>query len=131
MRTKVFAHKHFIGIESSFEAEGLLNDPSQQNQLGFVVDADFCDIQPEALELLKKIPKSQDDIGDVDVFKAEDGKVIFSWLGGNLVGLETTNTTVSGSHLYDPELLVANPTVKTSPEFIQAVEEFLEEYPEP
>ena len=130
MRTKVFAHKNFIGIESSFEAEGLLNDPNQPFQLGFVVDAAFCDIQPEALELLKKIPKSKDSFGDVDVFKVDGGKVIFSWMGGSIVGIQATNPHVSGSSEYDPELLVANPTVKTNPEFIQVVEEFLEKHPE-
>lgn len=103
MRTKVFAYKGFIGIQSDFNAEGLLNDPSKPGQLGFVVDADFCDIQPEAIELLKKIPKSGDDIGDVDVFKAGE-KVIFAWLGPMLRVLDL-NREISGSSSYNPRLL--------------------------
>lgn len=103
MRTKVFVHRGFIGIQSDYNAEGLLNDPSKPGQLGFVVDADFCDFQPEAIELLKKVPKSRDDIGDVDVFKAGE-KVIFAWLGHSHKILDL-DREISGSSNYNPRLL--------------------------
>jgi len=119
MRTQVFAHNGFLGIMSGVGAEGLLNKPKDPGQLGFVVDAEYVDIQPEALELLKKIPKSCDDIGDVDVFKSENG-IVFSWLGGPRTALKPDKA--SGSSSYDPSLLKANPKVETPKDFIEATE---------
>jgi hypothetical protein len=83
MRTTVFAYKKVIGIQSDVKAEGLINDPTQPGQLGFIINAKFVDISPEALILLKKIKKSRDAIGDVmaDSFGEE---VTFSFLGGPL-----------------------------------------------
>lgn len=108
MRTSVFAHKSVVGIESDLKAEGLVNDPSLPNQLGFVLDALYVDISQEAYEVLLAIPKSGDSIGDVDVFKSTTG-VIFSFLGGPrvVVGVDLGHT---GSSTYDPTLLqgVAN-----------------------
>ena len=54
MRTKVFAYKGWVDIQSDVNAEGLLNKPLDKGQLGFVLNASFVDISPEALELLKK-----------------------------------------------------------------------------
>jgi len=119
MRTSVFTYKGYIGIESDVKAEGLLNDPSQPGQLGFVVDANSVDIQPEALELLKAIKKGRDSLGDVDVFSAGD-KVIFGWLGGPLRLIDPKNTT--GSRDYNPSLLKSNSDVKTPEDFIKAVD---------
>jgi len=125
MRTQVFQHKGILGIQSDFEAEGLLNDPSQPGQLGFVVNADFVDIQPEALELLKKVKPSHDDIGDVDVFQASDGVLVFSWLGGNLRAMNPD--VIQGSNSYHPELLKTSDNVVTPQEFIDFVESELED----
>ena len=121
MRTSVFAHNGTIGIKSSVSAEGLLNNPTQKGQLGFVLDASFVDISPEALELLKKIPKSGDCIGDVDVFKAADGMVVFCWLGGPLAMINPSSA--EGSRSYDASLLKASAKpVYVDPEFVKAVD---------
>jgi hypothetical protein len=121
MRTQVFAYKGFVGIKSDFKAEGLLNKPDQPGQLGFVVDAAFVDISPEALEILKKIPRSGDDIGEVDVFGDDKGKVIFCWLGGNMKVFSLSDK-VDGSSTYDATLLKANPNVIVDPKFIAFVD---------
>jgi hypothetical protein len=117
MRTQVFEHKGIIGIKSDFKAERLLNDPSQPNQIGFVVDAKFVDISPGALEILKTIPKSGDDIGDVDVFETVDNMIVFCWIGGQLKVINP-KSNISGSSTYSPHLLIANDNVVTDPEFI-------------
>lgn len=39
-------------------------------------------ISDEAIELLKAVTRSRDDLGDVDFFKCNKGKFHFSWLGG-------------------------------------------------
>lgn len=119
MRTQVFAHKGIIGIQSDINAEGLLNDPKLPNQLGFVIDAKFVDIQPEALELLKQIKQSADDIGDIDVYESEIG-VVFSWLGGPLKVAKPDKIT--GSNCYDANLLTSNSDVKPSQSFIEYVD---------
>lgn len=79
--TRVFEYRGLIGIRSSFDAEGLLNKPQTPGQMGFVVKAEFVEMPQEALDLLKKVKKSRDCIGDVDVFDSSQG-VIFSWMGG-------------------------------------------------
>ena len=118
MRTKVFAYKNYIGIESNIHAEGLLNDPMKIGQLGFIIDAKFVDVQPEALTLLLKGKKSIDDIGEIDVYKSND-KIIFSWLGGALKSCHVND--ISGSNEYNASLLKSNPEVKTPQKFIDFV----------
>jgi hypothetical protein len=124
MRTQVFTHKGYIGIMSDVKAEGLINNPSQPGQLGFVVDASFVDIQPEALEILKQIKKGRDSLGDIDVFQAGD-KVVFSWLGGQLNLLDPKR--VSGSRDYNPSTLKSNSEVKPPQDFIDAVDNILKQ----
>ena len=119
MRTQVFAHKGIVGIQSDPKAEGLLNDPMLPGQLGFVVDAKFVDIQPEALELLKQIKQSGDDIGEIDVYESEVG-VIFSWLGGPLKA--SNPLEITGSNCYDASLLKANDTVVPPKEFVEFID---------
>ena len=125
MKTIVFAHKGIIGIQSSVDCEGLFNDPTKPGELGFVVNAEFVRFQPEALELLKKIKRSGDDIGDVDIF--ESGiEVIFCWLGGPLSMIDPDEVT--GSSSYDPELITqVDKNVQTPQEFIDFVEKYLED----
>ena len=122
MRTQVFAYKGVVGIKSDFKAEGLLNKPDQPGQLGFVVDASFVDISPEALKLLKKVPRSGDDIGDVDVFKTNGKMVVFAWMGGPMKAFKPEDG-VSGSSSYDASLLKANPSVVADPEFMKFIDE--------
>ena len=119
MKTQVFSHKGIIGIQSDYKAEGLINDPTQPGQLGFVVDADQVEIQPEALELLKKVKRSGDDIGDVDVFSADGGKVVFAWLGGPMRAMDPNE--VEGSSTYDAGLLKSTEGVTPPQDFIDFV----------
>lgn len=119
MRTKVFAYKGWIGIQSDVNAEGLLNKPLDKGQLGFVVNASFVDISPEALELLKEVPPSGDCIGDVDIFKSEKG-TIFSWLGGPLKMFQPHQ--ISGSNSYDASLITDTVDVEIDPAFIEAID---------
>ena len=120
MRTIVFQHKGVVGIKSSIEVEGLLNKPIEKGQLGFVIDAKFVDIQPEALEILKKITISCDDIGDIDVYKSTKGTIVFSWLGGPWKVVYPKVAT--GSNVYDPSLLSAKEGVETPKDFIAFVD---------
>ena len=115
MRTQVFAYRGAIGINSNKNAEGLINRPGERGQLGFVANAAFVDISPEALSLLKTIKPSNDDIGDVDVFKAANGVVVFSWLGHDKKAFYPAQVT--GSNHYQPDLLVASDNVEIPDEF--------------
>lgn len=115
MKTTVFVYKGYVGILSSFDAEGLLNQPKDAGQLGFVVDAASVRFSPEAVEELRKVRKSHDAIGDVDVFRADDGMVVFSWLGGPKKIFRSGD--VEGSRTYDPALLTPDPTVEIPEDF--------------
>lgn len=119
MRTQVFAYKGAIGIVSDTKAEGLLNKPMEPGQLGFVVDASFVDVSAEALELLKTVPGSSDDLGEVDVFEAH-GKIIFSWLGGPWKMFRPAD--ISSSSIYEPTLLKACVDVVVPQDFIDFID---------
>lgn len=118
MNTTVFTHKGFIGIQSSPDAEGFLAKPGNGN-LGCVLDASKVLISPEALELLKKIPKGHDGLGEIDVFPSGD-KVIFGWLGGYMKAFLPEE--IETSREYDPSLLKATEGVETPKEFIEMVD---------
>lgn len=100
--TRVFVHNGILGIQSSLKAPGLLNDPSQPGQLGFVVLAKNVIMSREVLDALAKVKRSHDAIGDVDIFNSNAG-VIFSWLGGPLRMIDPT--IAEGSREYDVKLL--------------------------
>jgi hypothetical protein len=118
MRTQVFAYKGWVGISSGVEAEGLLNKPMDAGQLGFVVDAAFVDISSEAFELLKQVPKSNDDLGEVDIFKSTD-KVIFSWLGG--VKKMFKPEQITGSNSYNPSLIAKTVSIEPDSAFVLVI----------
>jgi hypothetical protein len=115
----VFAYKGVVGIVSDVKAEGLLNSPGKPGQLGFVADASFVDVSAEALELLKTVPKSSDDLGEVDVYDAQ-GKIIFSWLGGPWKLFRPAD--ISSSSIYEPTLLKACEGVVVPQDFIAFVD---------
>ena len=105
MRTRVFLYKNKLGIESHpEEAEGLINKPLDPGQLGFVLDASKVDFQQEAINWMKNLATTGDDIGDVDAFKTDDGKVIFAWLGGPMTAIGSNHITPCTS---DFDLLIA------------------------
>jgi hypothetical protein len=106
VKTNVFAYKGFVGIESSLQANGLLNSPAEPGQLGFVLDAAHVNFSPEAVEELKKVKRSGDDLGEVDIFEASEGRVIFGWLGGPLKAFKPE--LIEGSNSYDASLIKAS-----------------------
>lgn len=119
MRTKVFTYKGFIGIESTVNADGLLNKPLDKGQLGFLFDAKFVDIQPEALELLKRLSMSADDVGEVEIYQSKD-IVVFGWLGGPKKVVDITINTASND--YHPELLVPVDNIDIPQDFIDFID---------
>lgn len=83
MKTQVFAYRGYVGIMCPKEnAEGLINDPNKPGQLGIAVNAESVEFSPDAVDLLKTVERSNDDLGDVDMFETTDNKIIFGWLGG-------------------------------------------------
>lgn len=103
MKTKVFEYNGYVGIESDVKADGLVNNPLDAGQLGFVVDTTHVEFSKSAIAILKQIPKSNDSLGDVDIFKTADGRVIFCWLGGPKTILHL-DYEISGSRDYNPDL---------------------------
>lgn len=126
-RTQVFSYDRFVGIQSSTEVQGLLNDPFKEGQMGFVLNASAVDISQEALDLLKKVKKSGDCIGDIDIFAAGD-EACFCWLGGTKKVIDTENPDISGSRDYDASLLDGRVNIVENippAEFVMACKTFL------
>lgn len=120
MKTQVFTHKGVIGIMSSEDAEGLIAKPVNGN-LGCVCDASMVEIQKEALDLLKNIPKGAGGLGVIEVYGA-DGIVLFGWLGGYMQAFKLID--IETSRDYDPSLLTATEGVVPTQDFIDYVEAF-------
>lgn len=116
VKTKVFVYKGVLGIQSDIKSEGLLNNPANDGQLGFVLDASKVEFQQEAIDWLKKVKPSSDDFGGVDVFKTNEGMIVFSWLGGPL-RLCMNQSEIDGSSNYHPELLTATEGVEAPEAF--------------
>lgn len=123
MRTTIFAYRGYVGIDSDPSADHLVAGP-HTGSIGCVVESEGIDISPEALEELKKIKKSGDDLGEVDVFKSGD-KVVVGWLGGYRKVFKAED--IEGSSEFDASLLTANPNVVVPDEFKEAADEWLAE----
>jgi hypothetical protein len=108
-----------IGILSAPDAEGMIAKPEGGN-FGCVVDGSQVEISEETLQLLKNIPKGHDSLGEIDVFKADDGRVIFGWIGGYMTAFPARNAEASRE--YDPKLLTATAGVVAPQDFIDYVE---------
>ena len=118
MKTKIFAYKGIVGIESNPDAEGLLAKPGGGN-IGCVLNAASAEISQEALDVLKSIPRGRDGLGDIDVFKADDGRVIIGWLGGYKKVVTKDSET---SRDYNPSLLQATENVEVPEDFKEFVD---------
>lgn len=105
LAAKITAHKTFLAIE-------LIAEKSIKGKLTLSFDNPGCigqiihglkdqlGVSKEALELLAKIGKSHDDLGEVDCFKSGDGNLNFGWMGGGkkLVNVEDGNDLGSSTY---------------------------------
>jgi hypothetical protein len=100
IKTRILGHKGWIVVDTADLTQDEDFIPAGGSRIGCVLanTKERLGISDEALELLKKIPKSHDDIGDVDCFKSGD-KWIFGWLGPARRLISTVGT--SGSSSYD------------------------------
>lgn len=103
MKAQLHEYRGWVAIVGDKKLDGLLNDPTAPGQLGFVLDAKEVEASEEALEVLRKVKRSGDDIGEVDVYRQDNGKVILSWLGGPRRPINPEIHT--GSNSYDATLL--------------------------
>lgn len=93
-KTKIFEYKGYVGIVAG---DSLVNDPTQPGQLGCIVSLKDVEISQAAFEILKGIPKSNDDIGDVMCWDE-----FFGWMGGPAKVLSKES---EGDRDYNPNLL--------------------------
>ena len=100
-RVLVTAHEDFIIITTENVVEDKEFVPNGNGKIGCVLlDTEKnLGVSDEALVLLKKVPTSGDDIGDVDCFISGD-KGVFSWLGGPK-SLKHIDGRLTGSRTYD------------------------------
>ena len=106
LAAKITAYQNFLAIE-------LIAEKSIKKKLTLSCDNEGCIGQvihglknqlgasKEALELLAKVGKSRDCIGEIDCFKSDDGNLNFGWIGGNkkLVCVEKGNDLGSSTYV--------------------------------
>lgn len=61
----IFEHMGEIGAKSDLKNGRFMNDPEQKNQLGVVVSVDDVEIQPNAVEVIKKFPRENGSFADL------------------------------------------------------------------
>lgn len=102
LRVKVTVYQDLLCIETVQPVDDDKNFvPAGNGRIGCVImDTEGrLGLSEEALEWLRKVSKSGDDIGDVDAWIAGNGKGVFSWLGG-MFCIKPLNG-ISGSSTYD------------------------------
>lgn len=123
MKTKVFSHKGIVGISSSFEAPGLVNNPTDGKTIGFMVKASEIEMSQDALDSLKLLKRSESPTAEVDVFVSPIHGVVFCWAGGAIAMIDPYHSL--GAVTFDPSLLDKAVTiVENNPpfEFVRAVD---------
>ena len=116
----VFYYKGIIGIDCDPNSEGIIAKPGNGN-LGVVCKADKVRFSKDAVDALKRVKRSHDAIGDVDIFSSNEGP-IFSWLGGYRRMIKPD--LVEGSRDYDASLITATDDVEIPEDFKAAVDGF-------
>jgi len=83
LKAKITAYKNYLLIEATGDRQDAHFIPANHARVGCIVigTKDHLGVSKEAMALLKKVPKSIDDVGDVMVWKSGDN-ICFGWLGG-------------------------------------------------
>lgn len=84
LKVKVTAYEQNLIIETIDGKEDKNFIPVGGSRFGSVlIETDeLLGMSKEAVELLKTIKKSHDDIGDVSMWETNDNKYCFGWIGG-------------------------------------------------
>ena len=100
LKVKVTAYKQNLIIETIDEKEDENFFPVGGTRIGCtLIETDnLLGMSDEAVELLKTLKKSHDDIGDICAWKTDDNKNCFGWIGGfkKIVNIETAEGDNSG-----------------------------------
>ena len=118
MKTKVFVYRNFLGISSSIDSEGVLNDPTCPTSIGFVMDATKVLFSKEAINALSNLTRGTDSLGDVDCFQTiTDTPVVFSWLGGPKTCIDLSDKEIVTARGANFSLVTATQDVEIDEDF--------------
>jgi hypothetical protein len=85
MKTRIYAYKNVLGVDTNVEVEGLINDPKSSGQLGMVIRTDAVEITPSAKEMLRNAKREGGSFAPIMLTKHanpdEHGKSSFGVLG--------------------------------------------------
>jgi hypothetical protein len=122
MRTKIFAHKGILGIQSNSKVSGIVEKkPIMMGLQGFtwLIDMKFVDIQPSALKILKKMAPGSEKHYSVNIFKHSSGKTVLSWHGASKELIIPQHAKLSDN--WDPSKIKAKSTVRAPKDFVSFV----------
>lgn len=100
----VTAYRGILAVEWLTETsdDTIVTPYDKPGLLGFVaMDTNHIAVSDEAYEILKhKIRKGTDGIGDIDIFRTNDGKYAFGTFGGKYKLIDPANPDTTGSRSY-------------------------------
>jgi hypothetical protein len=112
VKVKVTEYKGYIVIETVNPTEKHKDFlPAGGSNLGCILShcsKDNLGISKEGFELLGKVRRGRDDLGEIDIFGAQGANVIFGWLGGAYKIANPKDSECTGSNSYDASLLKGN-----------------------
>lgn len=96
---EVTYYKNHLVVEYKLEeSNDIVTSPFDSQSMGYVIsDIGYVGISKEAYASLKDIPRSGDDMSEIDVFKLADGNYAFATLGSKYVILDLDNAEGSSS----------------------------------
>ncbi len=130
-RIEVYAYKGVLGIagmaDKPEDLEGVIVNPyTMPGNIGFLVKLNSIRFTKEAIEELRKIPKGNDGLGEIECFKPGDKEPVFGWLGGRMKAIQLSKIETSrdwNTSLLTDDLIDA--TLETSKGFMDMVDEAL------
>ena len=123
---KVTAHRGILILEG-FEGNDPHWLPDGGSRIGCVVldTKNHLGVSEEALQILDKIERGDDDLGDVDWWACDDGTKAFGWIGPRQRLLSPDHASVSRNHkvFRDDCTVIPNDSPQ---EAIEAIDEVLD-----
>lgn len=127
MKVKIYAHKdHLILVGNEMASENYqVPGDSQIGTLLLDCNTNTIGISKEALDILSVIKQGEDEIGEIDIFKAPNGKTVMGWLGNHQ---RLAHKAVEGSKTFDFSALEGKYTLINNSDApadaIEAIEDF-------
>lgn len=119
MKSKIYCYKGFICIDSSVDAEGMINKPENGSDV-FMLDLAHADIQPHVIKELKKLKHDDVRSPTIDVCYFGPNRIAFIWRGSPKKIIDPRSATVLS--IFNPDVIKRTIKFQTPVKFMKMVD---------